>query len=66
MSGVTLSGGEMPIVTRTPKHTSVLTYRISTGFRSNDGLPAISRKQDRIEELAEWCIQQVEAGRYEA
>ena len=45
------------------KHTSVLTYRISTGFEAMMGYLQLAGKQDRIEELAEWCIQQVEAGR---
>ena len=45
------------------KHTSVLTYRISTGFEAMMGYLQLAGKQDRTEELAEWCIQQVEAGR---
>ncbi len=45
------------------KHTSVLTYRISTGFEAMMGYLQLSGQQDRLTELAEWCIQQVEAGR---
>lgn len=45
------------------KHTSVLTYRISTGFEALMGYLQLSGQFDRVAELAEWCIQQVEAGR---
>lgn len=45
------------------KHTSVLTYRISTGFEAMMGYLQLAGKQDRLDELAEWCIKQVEAGR---
>lgn len=45
------------------KHTSVLTYRISTGFEALFGYLQASGQLDREGELAEWCIKQVEAGR---
>ena len=45
------------------KHTSVLTYRISTGFEALMGYLQLSGQQERLNELAEWCIRQVEAGR---
>ncbi|QZN93431.1 Mini-ribonuclease 3 [Limosilactobacillus panis] len=45
------------------KHTSVLTYRISTGFEALMGYLQLSGQQDRLAELAEWCIKQVEKGR---
>lgn len=45
------------------KHTSVLTYRISTGFEALMGYLQLAGKQDRLDKLAEWCIKQVEAGR---
>ena len=45
------------------KHTAVLTYRISTGFEAVMGYLQLSGQQERLNELAEWCIKQVEAGR---
>lgn len=45
------------------KNTSVLTYRISTGFEAMMGYLQLSGQQARLAEVAEWCIQQVEAGR---
>lgn len=45
------------------KHTSVLTYRISTGFEALFGYLHASGKLEREAELAKWCIKQVEAGR---
>lgn len=45
------------------KHTSVLTYRISTGFEALFGYLKLAGKDERIDELAQWCIDQVEAGR---
>ncbi|MFC6261499.1 Mini-ribonuclease 3 [Levilactobacillus fujinensis] len=47
------------------KNTDVVTYRISTGFEALMGYLALSGKQDRVDELGQWCIQQVEAGRTE-
>ncbi|GEO67089.1 Mini-ribonuclease 3 [Levilactobacillus spicheri] len=47
------------------KNTDVVTYRISTGFEAMMGYLALSDQQDRVTELGNWCIQQVEAGRTE-
>lgn len=47
------------------KNTDVVTYRISTGFEAMMGYLALSDQQDRVAELGNWCIQQVEAGRTE-
>ena len=45
------------------KHTAVLTYRISTGFEALMGYLQLSGQRERLNELAEWCIKQVETGR---
>lgn len=45
------------------KHTSVLTYRMSTGFEALFGYLQLSGQFERINELAQWCIKQVGAGR---
>lgn len=45
------------------KNTSVMTYRISTGFEAMMGYLQLAGKQERLAELAQWCIKQVEAGR---
>lgn len=45
------------------KNTSVMTYRISTGFEALFGYLTLSNQTDRLAELAQWCIEQVEAGR---
>lgn len=45
------------------KHTSVLTYRISTGFEALFGYLQASGQTAREDQLAQWCIKQVEAGR---
>lgn len=47
------------------KNTDVITYRISTGFEALMGYLALSDQQPRVEELGNWCITQVEAGRTE-
>jgi len=47
------------------KNTDVVTYRISTGFEALMGYLALSGRQDRVDELGQWCIEQVEAGRTE-
>lgn len=47
------------------KHTSVLTYRISTGFEALFGYLKLAGQTTRIDELVQWCIDQVEAGRTE-
>ncbi len=45
------------------KNTSVMTYRISTGFEEVMGYLKLAGKEERLAELAQWCIKQVEAGR---
>ena len=45
------------------KNTSVMTYRISTGFEAVMGYHKLAGKEERLAELAQWCIEQVEAGR---
>lgn len=45
------------------KNTSVMTYRISTGFEAMMGYLQLAGKKERLAELAQWCIKQVEAGR---
>ena len=45
------------------KNTSVMTYRISTGFEAVMGYLKLAGKEERLAELAQWCIEQVEAGR---
>ena len=45
------------------KNTSVMTYRISTGFEAVMGYLKLAWKEERLAELAQWCIKQVEAGR---
>lgn len=44
------------------KNTSVLTYRISTGFEALFGYLYLSGQDDRLNFLADWCIKQVEGG----
>ena len=45
------------------KNTSVMIYRISTGFEAVMGYLKLAGKEERLAELAQWCIEQVEAGR---
>ena len=45
------------------KHTSVITYRISTGFEALMGYLKLSGQQERLNELCTWCIKQVDIGR---
>lgn len=45
------------------KNTSVMTYRISTGFEAVMGYLKLAGKEERLAELAQWCIEQVEPGR---
>ncbi|OYS88471.1 Mini-ribonuclease 3 [Limosilactobacillus reuteri] len=45
------------------KNTLVMTYRISTGFEAVMGYLKLAGKEERLAELAQWCIEQVEAGR---
>ena len=42
------------------KNTSVVTYRISTGFEALFGYLYLSGQKDRLDELAAWCIKTVE------
>ncbi|GAJ25829.1 ribonuclease III family protein [Liquorilactobacillus sucicola DSM 21376 = JCM 15457] len=42
------------------KNTSVLTYRISTGFEALFGYLFLSGQTERLDRLAEWCIETVE------
>ncbi|GBG95284.1 mini-ribonuclease 3 [Ligilactobacillus salitolerans] len=43
------------------KNTAVLTYRISTGFEALFGYLYTSEQDQRLKELAQWCIETVEA-----
>ena len=43
------------------KNTSVVTYRISTGFEALFGYLYLSGQTKRLDELATWCIKTVEA-----
>ena len=42
------------------KNTSVMTYRISTGFEAIFGYLYLSEQKDRLDEIAAWCIKTVE------
>ena len=42
------------------KNTSVMTYRISTGFEALFGYLYLSEQKDRLDEIAAWCIKTVE------
>ena len=44
------------------KNTSVVTYRISTGFEALFGYLYLSGQKDRLDELSAWCIKTVEEG----
>ena len=44
------------------KNTSVLTYRISTGFEALIGYLKLSGQQERLDQLVYWCIGHVEKG----
>ncbi|KRL63127.1 Mini-ribonuclease 3 [Lactobacillus psittaci] len=44
------------------KNTKLATYKLSTGFEAVFGYLELLNQQERISELANWCIQQVEAG----
>jgi ribonuclease-3 family protein len=43
----------------TAKNTDVVTYRISTGFEAVFGFNHLTQKNERVHELAEYCIQKV-------
>lgn len=45
------------------KNTSVMTYRISTGFEAIVGYLSLTNQDDRIKEFAQWCIEHVEEGK---
>ncbi|MCL0330326.1 Mini-ribonuclease 3 [Apilactobacillus xinyiensis] len=45
------------------KNTSVITYRISTGFEALMGYLSLSHQQERLDDLCDWCIEQIDAGR---
>ena len=42
------------------KNTSLKTYQLSTGFEAMIGYLDLLNKNDRIQELADWCIETVE------
>ena len=44
------------------KNTSINTYKLSTGFEAMFGYLDLLGQTKRIEELARWCIEQVENG----
>ena len=45
------------------KNADVVTYRMSTGFEAVMGYLHMTGEISRLEELIDWCIQQVEEGR---
>lgn len=47
------------------KNTDVVTYRISTGFEAIYGFLFLSKQSERMQEIADYCIEQVESGRIE-
>ncbi|AQW21790.1 Mini-ribonuclease 3 [Lentilactobacillus curieae] len=47
------------------KNTDVVTYRISTGFEAIYGFLFLSKQTERMQEIADYCIEQVESGRIE-
>ena len=44
------------------KNTSVLTYRISTGFEAIVGYLSLTNQTERLAEFSQWCIEKVEEG----
>lgn len=44
------------------KNTSVLTYRMSTGFEALMGYLKLAGKDERLTEIVKWCIMHVEKG----
>jgi Uncharacterized protein conserved in bacteria len=44
------------------KNTSVVTYHMSTGFEAVFGYLDITGDKERVKELAQWCINEVETG----
>ncbi len=63
MSGAISNGGVTLKVIPTQKNTDVITYRISTGFEAVFGYLSLSDQDERMKQIAEWCIDQVENGR---
>ncbi len=45
------------------KNTDVVTYRISTGFEALFGYLYLSGQKERLGQIAQWCIDQVESGK---
>ena len=45
------------------KNATMTDYRKATGFEALMGYLALSGRQDRVNALGKWCIEQVEAGR---
>ena len=45
------------------KNADIVTYRMSTGFEAVMGYLHMTGELSRLEELIDWCIQQVEEGR---
>ncbi|NVY95991.1 Mini-ribonuclease 3 [Lactobacillus sp. DCY120] len=48
------------------KNTSVQTYNISTGFEAIFGYLQLTGQEQRVAQLAQWCLEQVEMGRTDA
>lgn len=46
----------------TAKTTDVVTYRLSTGFTALFGYYTLTGRDNRVAELADWCIQYVTTG----
>lgn len=44
------------------KHTNLITYKYSTGFEAMIGFLALNNETARVDELCNWCIDQVEQG----
>lgn len=42
------------------KNTAIMTYRISTGFEALFGYLYLSGQEERLDQLAQWCITTVE------
>lgn len=42
------------------KNTEIKSYRMSTGFESVMGYLHLTKQEERLEQLVQWCIQQVE------
>lgn len=48
------------------KHASVTTYRMSTGFEALFGYLKLQHQEQRLDELAHWCITEIERKQNEA